>query len=256
MRDRIREQLTEYRTEALRSIVDAVNRTKSKASEAGRMNSHAYYRAINEDSKAGFAQYMDQSADYIRQVAPASWAEYSDELRDGGNKLKQEIMAEIDHDLAASRHSIGAQFRTELKAALDKLIKRKVEDFELSFVEGGDLNAITNTVNIFHSNISNTVVQITQSGKDSISKETALKLQELVKSNEIEALPESARLDVLDQVDGILNELNALTTDKGIVHGALKRLGGFVSSVGSSSIAETIAQAALAYATFYGMLPT
>ena len=39
-----------------------------------------------------------------------------------------------------------------------------------------------NTVNIINSNISNALVQITQSGKDTISKETALKLQELVNS--------------------------------------------------------------------------
>jgi CRISPR/Cas system-associated protein Csm6 len=40
MRDRIRARLREYRTKALLSIVAAVNKTKSKFSGAGRLNSH------------------------------------------------------------------------------------------------------------------------------------------------------------------------------------------------------------------------
>jgi hypothetical protein len=96
MRDRIRERLTEYRDEALERIGIAVNRTKSKAAGTGNLNSGRYYVAINEDNKIGFAEYMDQSANFIRHVAPGSGAEYTDELRDGGNKLKQEIIAKID----------------------------------------------------------------------------------------------------------------------------------------------------------------
>jgi hypothetical protein len=41
---------------------------------------------------------MDQSATFIRQVAPGSSAEYVDELWDGGHKLKQEIMAKMDRE--------------------------------------------------------------------------------------------------------------------------------------------------------------
>ena len=128
MRERIRKRLREYRAEALDGIGIAVNRTKSKFSGAGRTNSHGYYRAINEDKEAGFVKYMDQSAKFIRQVAPGSSAEYVDELYDGGQKLKREIMAQTDH-VAASENSIAVQLRTELEAALDKLIERKVEDF-------------------------------------------------------------------------------------------------------------------------------
>src|SRR5882757_5769445 len=54
-------------------------------------------------------------------------------------------------------------------------------------------------VEIINSNISNAVVQITQSGKDAISKQTAEKLHELINSDEIKGLPEDSRLDVLDQ---------------------------------------------------------
>ena len=88
------------------------------------------------------------------------------------------------------------------------------------------------------------------------AEETALKLQELVKSEEIKALPENDQLHVLDQVSDLIKELEASTTDKGKVHRGLKRLGDFLSQVASSSIEETIAQAAIAYAAFYGILPT
>jgi len=204
------------------------------------------YLDINKDNEAGFAEYMDRSADFIRHVAAGSTAEYADELRDGGNKLKQEIVTEVKHE-----------FSGRLDPALDKIINRKVENFELGYVERKDMSPTTaNTVNIIGSNISNSVLQITQSGKDSISKETALKLQELVKSEEIKALPENDQLHVLDQVSDLIKELEASTTDKGKVHRGLKRLGDFLSQVASSSIAETIAQAAIAYAAFYGMLPT
>jgi hypothetical protein len=254
MRERIRARLREYRTKALLSIVAAVNKTKSKFSGAGRLNSHGYYRSINENNEAGFATYMDRSATFIRQVAPGSSAEYVDELWDGGHKLKQEIMAKIDHDLAVSGNSIGAQLRTDLETTLNKLIERKVEDFELGIGEGKDMNATTqNTVNIINSSISNSVVQITQSGKDAISKDTALKLQELVNSEEIKGLPDDDRLEVLDRVSDLIEELSDEKTDKGKVHRGLQRLGEFISSVASKAVADTVAQLAVAYAKAHGM---
>jgi len=130
MRERIRKRLREYRADAIQSIGVAVNRTRSQLSSKGRTNSHAWYRAINKDNEAGFKKYMDQSAKFIRQMAPGSSAEYVDELWDGGQKLKREIMAKTDH-VAASENSIAVQLRTELEAVLDQLIERKVEDFEL-----------------------------------------------------------------------------------------------------------------------------
>jgi hypothetical protein len=250
MRDRIRARLREYRTKALLSIVAAVNKTKSKFSGAGRLNSHGYYRSINENNEAGFAQYMDRSATFIRRAAHGSCAEYADELRDGGNTLKREIMAKMDREVAVSGNSIGAQLRNELEAALDKLIKHKVEDFEFGIMEGKDMNpTIQNTVNIINSTISNAVVQITQSGKDAISKETALKLQELVNSEEIKALPDDDRLEVLDRVSDLIEELQAPTTDKGKVHRGLKRLADFISSVASNAVAQIVTKLATAWAT-------
>jgi hypothetical protein len=256
MRERIRARLREYRTKALLNIVAAVNKTKSKFSGAGRLNSHGYYRSINENNEAGFAAYMDQSATFIRQVAPGSSAEYVDELWDGGHKLKQEIMGKMDRENSMTPgNSIAVQLRNDLDATLDKLIERKVEDFEIGFVEGKEMNATTqNTVNIINSTISNAVVQITQSGKDAISKETALKLQELVNSEEIKALPDDDRLEVLDRVSDLIEELQAPTIDKGKVHRGLKRLGGFLSSVASNSVAEIVAQAAVAWATANGLI--
>src|SRR5262249_43795950 len=245
MRDRIRERLTEYRTEALERIAVAVNRTQANAAQRGVLTSSMCYLAINEDNKTGFAQYMDQSANFIRQVAPGPWAEYADELRHGGTKLKQEIMAKVKHEL-----------RGQLDPALDKIIKRKVEDFEFGIIEGREMNATTsNTVNIIGSNISNAVVQITQSGKDAISKDTAQKLEQLVNSEEIKALPDNDRLDVLDQVSDLIKELQASTTDKGKVHRGLKRLGDFISSVGSKVAATVVAQVAVAYAKAQGIIP-
>jgi hypothetical protein len=137
MRERIRARLREYRTRALLSIVAAVNKTKSEFSGAGRLNSHGYYRSINENNEAGFATYMDQSANFIRQAAPGSSAEYVDELWDGGQTLKQEIMTKMDRDYSMTPgNSIAVQLRNDLHATLDKLIERKVEDFEIGFVEG------------------------------------------------------------------------------------------------------------------------
>jgi len=128
MRERIRKRLTEYPAGAIQSIGYAVSRTRTELRERGQTNSDEWYQAINKDNEAGFKKYMDQSAKFIRQVAPGSAAEYVDELYDGGQKLKQEIMAKTDH-VAASGNSIAVQLRSELEAALDKLIERKIEDF-------------------------------------------------------------------------------------------------------------------------------
>src|SRR5262249_41390420 len=91
-------------------------------------------------------------------------------------------------------------------------------------------------------------------GRDTISKETATKLEQLVNSEEIKALPETARPEVLDQVTDLIRELKGPTTDAGKVHRGLKRLAGFISSVASSSVAEIVAQAAVAWATANGLM--
>src|SRR5262245_54387364 len=109
-----------------------------------------------------------------------------------------------------------------------------------------------NTVNVIGLNIANAVVQITQSGKDTISTETARTLLELVKSDEIKELRKNDRLDVLDQVDDIVKELNSASTDKGKVHRGLKRLVKFVPSAEAKTI---VAHAAIAYATAKGIMP-
>jgi hypothetical protein len=199
-----------------------------------------------------------QSTNFIRHVAAGSWAEYADELREGGNKLKQEIMAKMDSDnslmSALPENSTRVQLRNQLDGALDQLIRRKVEDFELGFVEGRDMTATTNnTVNIINSQISNAVVQITQSGKDAISKQTAEKLKELINSEEITGLPEETRLDVLDQADGVIKELGSPVTDDGKVVRGLKRLGSFISSVASQSASKVVADLVVAYARAHGM---
>jgi hypothetical protein len=243
MRDRIRERLTEYREEAHERIGKAVNKTRSEFAGRGTLSSSMCYLAINKDNETGFTEYMDRSAAFIRHVAQGSWTEYADELRDSGHQLKQEIMARINHEL-----------KGQLNEPLDKIIKRKVEDFQLWYVEGKDMNATTNnTVNIINSQISHAVVEINQSGRDTISKDTAKNLEQLVNSEEIKALPEQKRLDVLDQVSDLIKELKG-PTDTSKVHRGLKRLAEFIKSVASSSIAKTAAQIAVAYAMAYGLI--
>jgi hypothetical protein len=244
MRDRIRKRLTEYRTEALHSIAVAVNKTRSMAAGSGNLGSSRLDLVINENTKFGFAEYMDQSIAFIRHVAASSWPEYADELRAAGNKLKEEIMADTKSKL-----------RAQLSEALDQLIRRKVEDFELGYVEAKDMTATTNnTVNIINSNISNAVVQITQSGKDTISKETAQKLEQLINSQEIKGLPENDRLDVLDQADEVIKELSSPATDDGKVVRGLRRLGRFISPVASKATTEIVTQLAVAYARAHGII--
>src|SRR5262245_65902792 len=101
MRERIRKRLREYRAEAIQSLGVAAIRTRSELRDKGRANGHEWYTAINKDNEAGLAKYMDQSAKFIRQVAPGSSIEYVDALYDGGQKLNLEIMAKT-HQVAAS----------------------------------------------------------------------------------------------------------------------------------------------------------
>ena len=239
MRERIRERLEEYRAEALERIGVAVNSTKAAFNQRGTLTSSMCYLAVNKDNETGLAEYMDRSIHFIRHVASGSWAEYSDELRDAGRKLKQEIMDKLAHDPCG-------QLRGQLDPTLDKIINRKVEDFELDYVEGREMNAITNnTVNIIGSNISNSVMQITQSGKDTIWKEIAQKLQEVLNSEDIKGLPEQTQLNVLDQAEAVIDQLNKPVTDVGKVQRGLKRLGGFISSVASKSLGDIVTQLAM-----------
>jgi hypothetical protein len=245
MRDKIIKRLAEYRTEALERIAIAESNTIRDAAKTGNINSGRMYLIINEDNKTGFAEYLDRSVKFIRHVAGSSASQYADELRNAGHTLNEAIIARM----------AGNQLRNDLETALDKLIRRKLEDFEFGYAEGQDMNSTTqNTVNIINSNISNAVIQITQSGKDAISKETAQKLQEIINSDEIKGLPEETRLNVLDHAEAVINELNATTTDKGKVHRGLKRLGTFIKDVASDTIAKIAAELAVAYARANGLM--
>src|SRR5262245_59757173 len=126
MRDLISRRLTEDRIEALHSIASAEAKTKSIHTGRGTPISSMCERDISEDNKTGVAQYIDQSADFIRHVASGSAAEYADELRDAANRLKQEIMARTDN----------RNVKAQLDEALDKIINRKVEDFVLGYTPG------------------------------------------------------------------------------------------------------------------------
>ena len=258
MRNLIRKRLTEYRIDALDNISVAANNTKANFANHGALNSDRLYLFINEHNKTGFAQYIDRSANFIRYVAGLSASQYADELRNAANDLKYEIMAKMDRDnfmeWALPGNPERYQLRNELEPALDKLIERKLEDFRLGFIEVKDMNATThNTVNIIKSNISHAVVQITQSGKDAISRDTARKLEQIINSEEIKGLPEEDRFDVLDQADDVIKELSAPVTDKGKVYRGLKRLGRFISSVASKPLAHFVAQLAVAYAKAHGV---
>jgi hypothetical protein len=194
MRNLIRKRLTEYRIDALDNISVAANNTKANFANHGALNSDRLYLFINEHNKTGFAQYIDRSANFIRYVAGLSASQYADELRNAANDLKYEIMAKMDRDnfmeWALPGNPERYQLRNELEPALDKLIERKLEDFRLGFIEGKDMNATThNTLNIIRPNISNAVVQITQSGKDAISRDTARKLEQIINSEEIKGCP-------------------------------------------------------------------
>ena len=93
------------------------------------------------------------------------------------------------------------------------------------------------------------VFNSSSSPPETISKGTALKLQELVNSEEIKALPDDDRLEVLDRVSDLIEELQAPTTDKGKVHRGLKRLADFISSVASNAVAQIVTKLATAWAT-------
>jgi hypothetical protein len=222
------------------------------------LNSERLYLFINEHNKTGFAQYLDRSANFIRYVAGLLASQYADELRDAANDLKYEIMAKMDRDnfkeWALPGNPERYQQRNELEPALDKLIECKLEDFRLGLIEGKDMNATThNTVNIIKSNISHAIVQITRSGKDAISRDTARKLEQIINCEEIKGLPEEDRFDVLDQADEVIKELSAPVTDKGKVYRGLRRLGRFISSVGPKTLADFVAQLAVAYAKAHGV---
>src|SRR5262245_32740045 len=232
--------------------------TQKQTSPNGALNSDRLYLFINEHNKTGFAQYIDRSANFIRYVAGLSASQYADELRDAAKDLKYEIMAKMDRDnfmeWALPGNPERYQLRNELEPALDKLLERKLDDFRLGFIEGKDMNATThNTVNIIKSNISNAVVQITQSGKDGISRDTAQKLEQIINSEEIKGLPEEDRLDVLDQADDVIKELSVPVTDKGKVYRGLKTLSKYISTVACKTLADFVAQLAVVYAKAHVM---
>ena len=89
-------------------------------------------------------KYMDQSASFIRHRTGSSASQYAGELRDAANKLKEEIIVRMDKAnwMAQTfpKNSERVQLRNDLEEALDKLIKRKVEDFEFGYIEGRDIS--------------------------------------------------------------------------------------------------------------------
>ena len=262
MRGLIAKRLTEDRADRLEKIEIAKNKTKSEAILTGAMGSGRMYIYINENIKHGLGDYIDQCAKFIYQVTSSTFPEYANDLLNAANKLKEEALAKLDHEIAITSafpgNSDRVVLRHQLGPALDKIIERKLEDFKLGIIEGSKMNppvgnVAHNTVNIINSNISNAVLTITQSGKDSISKEVAQKINDILKSDEIKKLPEETQLEVLDHAETVVSELNKTTPDSGKVHRALKRLGSFLRQTGTEIAAKLIAEITVAWAGAHGI---
>ena len=193
MRNLIRKRLTEYRIDALDNISVAANNTKANFANHGALNSDRLYLFINEHNKTGFAQYIDRSANFIRYVAGLSASQYADELRDAAKDFKYEIMAKMDRDnfmeWALPGNPERYQLRNELELALTN--SSNVSSKILGWLHRGKRYECNNAqhLNIIRPNISNAVVQITQSGKDAISRDTARKLEQIINSEEIKGCP-------------------------------------------------------------------
>jgi len=193
MRNLIRKRLTEYRIDALDNISVAANNTKANFANHGALNSDRLYLCINEHNKTGFAQYIDRSANFIRYVAGLSASQYADELRDAAKDFKYEIMAKMDRDnfmeWALPGNPERYQLRNELELALTN--SSNVSSKILGWLHRGKRYECNNAqhLNIIRPNISNAVVQITQSGKDAISRDTARKLEQIINSEEIKGCP-------------------------------------------------------------------
>ena len=261
MRDRIVKRLAEERTDALESIAIAVSKTTDKARTNGALGNSRLYLSIDEDHKTGVATYIDQCARFIHQVAGSSFLNYQKELCDELNELKRQLMDKMERQhrvkTAFPGNSSRAEQRKRLGPALDNIIKRKLEDFQLGIIEGQkmepkDAKVTHNTVNIINSNISNAVMTITQSGTDTVSKEVAKKIEEIMNLEEIKALPEATQLEVLDHAEVVVDELNKPILDEGKVLRSLKRLGSFLKNTGTEVAAKFAAELAVAWAKSHG----
>lgn len=261
MKELIAKRLAEDRAEQLDRVEIAKSGVKSKAASHGALNGSRRYLSINEVTKSGLGDYLDQSAKFIRQVAGVRSLEYAIELRDAGNKFKEEALTRFDREMTMTRafpgHSERVAFRKQLVQAMDKIVARKVEDFQLGIIEGEKISpggdVTVNSINIVNSTITDAVLTITQSGKDSLLKDVAQKISDLVKSDEITELPENNRLEVLDHSENIISELNTPAADNGKVLRALKRLGFYLGSAGAEVGSKVLAELAVAWAQAHGL---
>jgi len=256
-------RLMEDREAAVQEVEIAKNKTKSEAAKHGALNGSRVQIYINEDIKHGLAAYLDRSAKFITHVAGPSHNLYANELREAASALKQDVLGKLDHEskmeMAFPGSAERATFRRILELDLDKIIKRKLEDFELAFVEGNKMaspptNSVThNTVNIINSNISDTVLTITQSGKDDTLKMIAQKIDQMLKLDEIKNLPEPEHVEVLDHSEVVINELDKTVPDTGKVLRGLKRLGTFLTNTGTEIAAKVIAETTVSWARAHGI---
>jgi hypothetical protein len=263
MREQIKKRLSEDRIDTLDSIAIAENATKSEAVKHGALHGSRVGLQLNEDNKAGLARYIDGAAKFIHHVAGSSHLQYAEDLREAANLLKKDMLIRIDRQLMMTRafpgNSERADIRARLGPALDKIIERKLEDFAFGIIgdnkmEPKDTSITHNTVNIVNSNISHTVLTITQSGKDAISKDVAQKLEQMLGSEEIRNLPVETQLDVLDQAEAVVGELNQAMPDAGKISRGLKRLGKFLTSTGTEIAAKFTAELTVAYMRAKGLV--
>lgn len=257
----ITNRLESDRADQLEKIEKARITIKSNAMFLGAKDGPAIYVTTNEEIEREFEDFIDQSAKFIHHVAGEEFRDYEDELRKTAGQLKLDILRTLDENNYMTRafpgNSTRVRMRDEHALALDKIIKRKLQDFSLGVIGGVKVNSSQNnvthnTVNIINSNISETILTITQSGKDAHVKDAAQKIEEMLKSEEITKLPEDMKIEVLDHAEIVVTELNKQSPDNAKVLRSLKRFGSFLKSAGTDVAAKLIAEITVAWAKAHG----
>lgn len=245
-REMIAKRLREDRADALQKVRIGQAEIIADAAHRGALGNSRIQFALGEKTEAIFEEFLKSCVEFVRHVARDGDDRCEDQIAEAGDALRGEIMESL-----RQRGNVNAlaDLSNWLPEKLDKRTRRAVEDYKLDFEPGKPpMTSPTNQVNIVNSKISNAVVNIVQSGKDTSLKDIAQNIQKVLDLAEVKNLPPEKRLDISDQAEVIVAEIGKAQPDEGKIKRGLKRFGEFLTTVGLDVGAKIVAEVLVAMA--------
>jgi hypothetical protein len=248
-RSHIQTRLKALHDEALNAIGKAILGIKSEFIGRGSFGGSRMWLKIEEAVSEDYSRQLRRAAQFVKAIAGDRAGEHVDLLDQHAETLAQTLVRGRRAEVArvgrapSGRPEVTAHAE-RVSEALHLIRSNVIGDFRFGVIEGVPMAAQPGVQNIVTvQDVSNSIVNVAQSGHVAGNyRDIGLRLGEILKSDEIQQLPDDARAEVVDLAGHIRDELTNPAPDEGRLKRGLRRIGKALEDFGVKASAGAVGE--------------